>query len=50
MSELAQTGDFCPNPDCPCYGQTGDENIIRFGFSRQGRQRLKLQNLRQDFQ
>lgn len=45
MSELAQVGDFCPNPACPFYGKSQSEqakaNIIKFGDSRQGRQRYR---------
>jgi transposase-like protein len=44
MPKLAQTGDFCPNPDCDDYGklQSGKErNIIKFGKTKAGRQRHK---------
>lgn len=43
MSELAKVGDFCPNSECPAYGQVQKHgsNIIKFGFTRLGRQRYK---------
>jgi transposase-like protein len=43
MSELARTGDFCPNPGCPGYEQVRKHggNIIKSGFTRSGRQRYK---------
>lgn len=44
MSKLAQVGDFCPNSDCDDYGklQNGQQqNIIKFGKSKAGRQRYK---------
>jgi hypothetical protein len=53
MPELAQVGDFCPNPACPCYGKAqteqGKPNIIKFGRSRQGRQRYRCKTCGQAF-
>jgi transposase-like protein len=40
MSELAKVGEFCPNPDCPDYGQVGTGQIIRYGKTAAGRQRF----------
>jgi transposase-like protein len=44
MSRFAQVGDFCPNKVCPEYGKLQSEhqqNIIRFGKTKAGRQRFK---------
>ena len=44
MSKLAQPGDFCPNRDCDDYGKLQSErqqNIIKFGKTKAGRQRYK---------
>ncbi len=53
MAELAQVGDFCPNRACESYGkvQTGEAkpNIIKFGRSRQGRQRYRCKTCGQAF-
>jgi len=38
---LAQAGTFCPNKDCERYGQVGAGNIVKYGKSRQGRQRYQ---------
>jgi hypothetical protein len=53
MPELAQVGDFCPNPACPSYGKVqlgqAKPNIIKFGRSRQGRQRYRCKTCGQAF-
>jgi signal transduction histidine kinase len=44
MTELAYTGDFCPNKECPEYGKMqnpGQRNIIKYGFTRSRRQRYR---------
>jgi len=41
MRELVTVGNFCPNPDCPAYGQTEANTIIRYGKTKQGRQRFQ---------
>jgi transposase-like protein len=44
MSTFAQVGDFCPNEACPDYGKLQSEhqqNIIKFGKTKAGRQRFK---------
>jgi transposase-like protein len=44
MSQFAQVGDFCPNKVCTDYGKGQDEhqqNIIRFGKTKAGRQRFR---------
>ena len=43
MSELANPGDFCPNPVCPAYEkiQESGGRIIKFGHTRSGRRRYK---------
>ncbi|MEZ4711807.1 MAG: hypothetical protein R3A44_31775 [Caldilineaceae bacterium] len=53
MPELAKVGDFCPHEGCREYGkhQLDQEkpNIIKFGRSRQGRQRYKCTSCGQAF-
>ncbi len=39
MVELAAVGDFCPNPACEHYGDIEAETIIRYGKTKDGRQR-----------
>ncbi len=41
MRELASVGDFCPNPDCEDYGKLEDNHIIRYGQTKNGRQRFQ---------
>ncbi len=49
MDELASVGDFCPNPACEHYGVTQAENIIRYGKTKDGRQRFQCKTCRQTF-
>jgi transposase-like protein len=52
MSQFAQVGDFCPNGVCPDYGKLQSErqqNIIRFGKTKAGRQRYKCQSCGKTF-
>ena len=53
MAELVEVGDFCPNPECVDYGKAQIEqekrNIIKHGFSRQGRQRYRCKTCGQAF-
>ena len=53
MPELAQVGDFCPNEACADYGKAqsaqAKANIIKFGRSRQGRQRYRCKTCGQAF-
>jgi len=53
MAELASVGEFCPNRACPEYGKAQSEqtkaNIIKFGRSRQGRQRYRCKTCGQAF-
>ncbi len=49
MSNIAQVGDFCPYQDCPDFGKTDADNLIRFGFSRQGKQRFRCKTCRKTF-
>ena len=39
--KLAQAGTFCPNKDCEQYGKMSVGNIVKYGKSRQGRQRYQ---------
>ena len=44
MSKFAQVGDFCPNEVCPDHSKLQSkqqQNIIRFGKTKAGRQRFK---------
>lgn len=38
---LAQAGTFCPNKGCEQYGKVGAGNLVKYGKSRQGRQRYQ---------
>jgi len=53
MPELAQVGDFCPNAACRSYGKVqinqAEPNIIKYGRSRQGRQRYYCKTCNQAF-
>jgi transposase-like protein len=49
MTQLASVGDFCPNPDCSVYGDTGANVIIRHGKTRQGRQRFQCRVCKKTF-
>lgn len=51
-NQLAQVGDFCPNEACSDYGRLqGDQqqNIIRFGRTKAGRQRYKCKTCQRTF-
>jgi transposase-like protein len=41
MAGLVEVGRFCPNAACRNYGRTEGQEIIRFGKSRQGKQRYR---------
>ena len=53
MSEFVQVGDFCPNESCSDYGKLQSErsvsNVIKFGQTRQGRQRFKCKTCNRTF-
>lgn len=49
MSNIAQVGDFCPYQDCPDFGKTDAANLIRFGKTRQGKQRFRCKSCRKTF-
>ena len=49
MSELASVGDFCPNPACERYGEVEAKNIIRYGKTRDDRQRFQCKTCKQTF-
>lgn len=49
MSEVAAVGDFCPNPECEQYGDVGSKTIIRYGKTRDGRQRFQCPTCKQTF-
>ena len=44
MSTLAQVGDFCPQTDCTDYGKTDPNSIIKFGKTRQNKQRYRCKS------
>ena len=46
---LAQAGSFCPNKACRSYGKVGQGNIVRYGKSRQGRQRYQCKSCKKVF-
>lgn len=46
MANLVHVGDFCPNKACPEYGKAqtpGNRKIIKYGFTRSGRQRYRCE-------
>jgi len=52
MSKLTQVGDFCPNETCADYGKgqsQGQQNIIKFGQTKAGRQRYKCNSCGKTF-
>ena len=52
MGEVASEGDFCANKECTEYGkmQTVDQrNIIKYGFTRSGRQRYRCEKCKKCF-
>jgi len=40
-NQLALAGSFCWNKECPDYGKTNHGNIVRYGRTSKGTQRLK---------
>lgn len=49
MRELASVGDFCPNPECDHYGDVEAQVIIRYGKTKDGRQRYQCKACKQTF-
>ncbi len=49
MADIVKVGSFCPNPDCPKHGQTEGNEIIRHGWTKQGRQRFRCKCCGQSF-
>lgn len=49
MTQLASVGDFCPNPECTNYGDVEANDIIRYGKTRDGRQRYQCKSCKQTF-
>ena len=41
MPQLAQTGQFCPNPDCERFNNTRDHALIKHAKTKQGKQRYR---------
>jgi transposase-like protein len=39
--QVEKSSPFCWNQQCPDYGRIGGFNIIKFGFTRKGRQRFR---------
>lgn len=48
-SSLASVGDFCPNPACKHYGDVKANTIIRYGKTRDGRQRFQCKTCKKTF-
>jgi len=42
-------GSFCPNQGCDSYGEIDSENIIKYGMSKQGRQRYRCKTCKKVF-
>ena len=49
MIQLASVGDFCPNPECEDYGDVEAKAIIRYGKTRDGRQRYQCKSCKKTF-
>lgn len=49
MSELVSVGDFCPNPECTDYGNVAAKTVIRYGKTKDGRQRFQCKTCRKTF-
>jgi len=49
MVQLASVGEFCPNPDCECYGDVESKSIIRYGKTKKGRQRYQCKSCQKTF-
>ena len=49
MSELASVGDFCPYSECEEYGNRDGGNIIRYGKTKDGRQRYQCKQCKKTF-
>ena len=49
MTQLASVGDFCPNPECDNYGDVEANVIIRYGKTRDGRQRYQCKSCKKTF-
>lgn len=49
MRKLASVGDFCPNRECIHYGDTEASVIMRYGKTKDGRQRFQCKTCCQTF-
>ena len=49
MTQLASVGEFCPNPECDNYGDVKTNVIIRYGKTRDGRQRYQCKTCKKTF-
>ena len=49
MPQLASVGDFCPNIECEAYGDVEAQVIIRYGKTRDGRQRYQCKSCKKTF-
>ena len=49
MTRLASVGDFCPNPECDYYGDVEAKMIIRYGKTRDSRQRYQCKSCQKTF-
>jgi len=49
MTQLASVGDFCPNPECDNYGDVEANVIIRYGKTRDDRQRFQCKTCKKTF-
>ena len=44
MQRLASAGTFCPNESCQHYARVDEDNLVKFGRSRQGIQRYQCKS------
>jgi transposase-like protein len=49
MTQLASVGDFCPNSECSDYGDVEAKVIIRYGKTRDSRQRYQCKTCQKTF-
>jgi transposase-like protein len=49
MTQLASVGDFCPTPECQHYGDIDANVIIRYGKTKDGRQRYQCKSCKKTF-
>jgi transposase-like protein len=49
MVAFVSVGEFCPNPKCECYEDIEAKTIIRYGKTKDGRQRYQCKVCKKTF-